>query len=185
MRIPTEPSKRERFESTVLVHLDAAYNLARWTLRDDSSAEDVVQDACLRAFRYFDGMHGPTPKAWFMAIVRNACMDWFSANRRHELDESFEDSEHAGAVSAWSADSAESPESLAIRADDRRLLRASLETLPIEFREVLILREMEELSYREISAVVGVPIGTVMSRLSRGRQQLAHLLRAGHERKAS
>jgi RNA polymerase sigma factor (sigma-70 family) len=179
-----EPSRRERFETTILVHLDAAHNLARWVLRDDAAAEDVVQDASVRAFRFFDGMQGPTPKAWFMAIVRRTCLDWIGRAKRRGVEESYDDAQHGAAV-LDTAGAAESPESLAIRAADIRQLHACLEALPREFREVLILREMEELSYREISAVVGVPIGTVMSRLARGRDQLARRMRAPGTRKRS
>lgn len=177
-----ELSRRERFETTILVHLDAAYNLARWVLRDAAAAEDVVQDACIRAFRHFDGMQGPTPKAWFMAIVRHACLDWIGRTKRRGVEESYDESEHGLAVLDVSG-TAQSPESLAIRADDIRQLHACVEALPREYREVLILREMEELSYREISAVVGVPIGTVMSRLARGRDQLTKRMRAPATRK--
>lgn len=179
-----EPSRRDRFEATVLVHLDAAYNLARWLLRDDIHARDAVQDASLRAFRHFDGMQGPTPKAWFMAIVRNACMDWLGVQKRRGVEESYDEAEH-GAQFADHVGQSESPESLAIHAADVRRLHACLDALPTDYREVLVLREMEELSYREISAVVGVPIGTVMSRLSRGREQLIRLMRAPAQRKSS
>lgn len=179
-----DPSRRERFETTILVHLDAAHNLARWVLRDDAAAEDVVQDASVRAFRFFDDMLGPTPKAWFMAIVRRACLDWLGRARRRGIEESYDDAKHGVAV-LDAAGAAESPESLAIRSADIRQLHACLEALPREFREVLILREMEELSYREISAVVGIPIGTVMSRLARGRDQLAQRMRAPGTRKKS
>jgi len=172
-----EPTRQERFETMVLVHVDAAYNLARWLLRDDSSAEDVVQDASLRAFRFFDSMQGASPKAWFIAIVRNACLDWIGARKRRGLEESFDEGEHGGALPDG-AGQAESPETLAARAGDARHLHACIDALPFEFREVLILREMEEMSYQEISAVVGVPMGTVMSRLSRGRERLARLVRA-------
>lgn len=180
----SEPSRRERFEAIVLVHLDAAYNLARWLVRDEIAAEDVVQDASLRAFRFFDGMHGATPKAWYMAIVRNACLDWIGMQKRRGVEESYDESVHETAV-LDAAGRSESPESLALHAADVRRLHACLDALPTEYREVLILREMEELSYREISSVVGVPIGTVMSRLSRGRDQLARLMRAPEERKSS
>jgi RNA polymerase sigma factor (sigma-70 family) len=179
----TEPSRRERFEAAVLPHLDAAYNLARWLLRDDSGAQDAVQDASLRAFRFFDAMQGPTPKAWFMAIVRNACMDRLGQARRRGLEESFDEAEHGAALHAAGANP--TPEALAMQADDLRVLHAGLDVLPHEFREVLILREMEELSYREISAVVGVPIGTVMSRLSRGRERLAQWMHAPARRRSS
>ena len=93
-----EPTRQERFETMVLVHVDAAYNLARWLLRDDSGAEDVVQDASLRAFRFFDAMQGASPKAWFIAIVRNACLDWIGVRKRRGLEESFDEGEHGGAL---------------------------------------------------------------------------------------
>jgi RNA polymerase sigma factor (sigma-70 family) len=180
----SEPSRCERFEASVLVHLDAAYNLARWLLRDEHAAEDVVQNASLRALRFFDGMQGPTPKAWYMAIVRNACLDWIGTQKRRGVEESYDEAQH-DAAALDPAGRAETPESIALRAADVRQLHACLEALPRDHREVLILREMEELSYREISTVVGVPIGTVMSRLSRGRDQLARLMRAPNARKSS
>ena len=100
MRSPRrEPTRQDRFEATVLVHLDAAYNLARWLLRDDSGAEDVVQDASLRAFRFFETMQGPSPKAWFIAIVRNACLDWIGARKRRGVEEAFDEAEHGSAMS--------------------------------------------------------------------------------------
>ncbi|MBC7778967.1 MAG: sigma-70 family RNA polymerase sigma factor [Proteobacteria bacterium] len=182
-RNPNEPNQRERFEASVLVHLDAAYNLARWLLRDADAADDVVQDASLRAFRFFDAMQGPTPRAWFMAIVRNACLDWIGMKKRRGVEECYDEAVHGGSV-LDAADDA-SPESIVVRASAARELHACISRLPREYREVLILREMEELSYREISAVVEVPIGTVMSRLSRGRNQLARLMRAPEQRRSS
>lgn len=179
-----EASRRERFEAAVLVHLDAAYNLARWLMRDAAAADDVVQEASLRAFRFFDGLQGPSPKAWFMAIVRNACMDALTLRQRERQHESFDETEH-DAVLLDAAGRPDTPEALALLAADVRLLHACLAALPGEFREVLILREMEELSYREISAVVGVPIGTVMSRLSRGRERLWQGMLASQTRKSS
>ncbi len=179
-----EPNRQERFAATVLVHLDAAYNLARWLLRDEHAAQDIVQDASLRALRFFDAQQGPTPKAWFMAIVRNACMDWLAQRGRRGQEESFDNDLHAPAQLDRHGQ-VESPESLAIAAADARQLHACLDALPAEFREALILREMQELSYREISAVVGVPIGTVMSRLSRARDQLSRLMCDGKLRKSS
>jgi RNA polymerase sigma factor (sigma-70 family) len=179
-----EPSRRERFERQVLVHLDAAYNLARWLLRDTVDAEDAVQEASLRAFRFFEDQAGPSPKAWFMAIVRNACMDAISATRRERAGEPFDEEIHGGALSEHLPQH-ETPEMLLARASDARLLHACLAELPLEFREALILREMEELSYREISVIVGVPIGTVMSRLARGREQLARRVQAATRRKSS
>ena len=142
-----EPSRRERFETKVLVHLAAAYHLARWLLRDAQQAEDVVQEASLRAFRFFEAQQGPSPKAWFMAIVRNACMDALAVARRDGALESFDEASHGRALLEAAA-TQHTPESLATRASDARWLHACLATLPLEFREVLILREMEELSYR-------------------------------------
>lgn len=179
-----DPSRRERFEATVLVHLDAACNLARWLLRDATAADDVVQEASLKALRSFDALQGPSARAWFMAIVRNACMDMLADVRRSGRHESFDESSD-DAVLLDHTGHAATPESLAVRAADARWLHTCLAGLTHEFREVLILREMEELSYREISAVVGVPIGTVMSRLSRGREQLARRVLAGPARKSS
>ncbi len=159
-----EPSSRARFEQTVLVHLGAAYNLARWLTRDDRDAEDVVQEACLRAFRFFDGYRGGNSRAWLLTIVRHTCYTWLRANRAHELvafDEALDDGD-AGA----------NPEQLVLQSVDQQALRKALEELPVEFREVMILRELEELSYKEIAAITGVPLGTVMSRLARARKRL-------------
>lgn len=179
-----DPTRRERFEAQVLVHLDAAYNLARWLLRDPHVADDVVQEASLRAYRFFDGLQGPSPKAWFMAIVRNVCMDALAEARRGGPHESFDEAIH-GAKWLDAIGPPDTPETLAMRAADNRLLHACLAALPHEFREVLVLREMEDLSYRDISTVVGVPIGTVMSRLSRGREQLARRVLAVQKRRSS
>lgn len=167
-----------RFEAVVLTHLSAAYNLARWLTRDAAGADDAVQEACLRAFRFFDSLQGPSPKAWFMAIVRNACLDWLKDQRAHVADESYDEQLHGVAA-------AESAEGAAARDSDAQWVRAAMAALPREYREVLVLRELEELSYREISAIVDVPIGTVMSRLSRGRDLLQQRLRADRARKRS
>lgn len=179
-----EPSRRQRFEAMVLVHLDAGFNFARWMLRDDAAAQDAVQEASLRAYRFFDGMQGGAPKAWFMAIVRNACLDALARQRRLGAEESFDEDLHGDALAA-SASAPDTPEALAMRAEDLRHLHAGLAALSREHREVLVLREMEAMSYLEISAVVGVPIGTVMSRLARGRDQLAGHVRAAQQRKSS
>lgn len=172
-----DTSKLARFEATVLTHLDAAYNLARWLTRDAAGAEDAVQDACLRAFRFFDSLQGPSPKAWFMAIVRNACLDWLKDQRVRGAEEPYDEALHAGA--------SESLESSVARDGEARRVREAIATLPREYREVLVLRELEELSYKEISAIVDVPIGTVMSRLSRGRDLLQQRLAGALERKQS
>jgi RNA polymerase sigma factor (sigma-70 family) len=167
-----------RFEAVVLVHLDAAYNLARWLTRDAAGADDAVQDACLRAYRFFDSMQGPSPKAWFMAIVRNTCLDWLKDQRQRGVEESYDEVVHTANV-------VESAESTVTRASDARWVRDGIAALPREYREVLILRELEELSYKEISVIVDVPIGTVMSRLSRGRDLLQQRLLQSRERKRS
>ena len=169
-----------RFERTVLVHLDAAYNLARWITRDAHGADDAVQDACLRAFRFFDVQQGPSVKAWFMAIVRNACLDWLEGERRWAAHEPYDDEVHAAALSA-----AESPEAALARTSEARWVRECIATLPREYREVIVLRELEELSYKEIGVIVEVPIGTVMSRLARGRALLAERLTESRRRTQS
>ena len=163
----------KRFERTVLVHLGAGYNLARWITRDAAGAEDAVQDACLRAFRFFDTHQGPSTRAWFMAIVRNAALDWLQARRLDE--EPYDEELHAGASAG------DSPESALVRAGEAAWVRRCIAALPREYREVIVLRELEELSYKEIGEIVDVPIGTVMSRLSRGRALLQQ--RLGEERR--
>jgi len=177
--------KLSRFESVVLVHLDAAYNLARWLTRDASGADDAVQDACLRAYRFFDSQQGPSPKAWFMAVVRNACLDWLKDQRVRGADESYDEHLHAANNLPQFSSALELPEAAAARTAEARWLHEGLAALPREHREVLILRELEELSYKEISEIVGVPMGTVMSRLSRGRDLLQQRLRQSRERKRS
>jgi RNA polymerase sigma factor (sigma-70 family) len=160
-----------RFERTVLPHLDAAYNLSRWLTASEADADDVTQEACLRALRFFATHHGPNTRAWLLAIVRNTCRTWLEKNRSRELLGSLPENDMLAAVS-----SELNPESLAIRRADRELVRQAIEELPLEYREVIVLREMEELSYKEIAEIVEVPLGTVMSRLSRARVRLAEYL---------
>jgi len=155
-----------RFEQTVLPHLDAAYNLARWLTRNDHDAEDVVQEAMLRAYRHFDGLRGEA-RPWLLAVVRNACFSWLRSNRPTEV-EPLED---------VADESLPGPEATVARSVDRRLLNEAIAELPVQFREVLVLRELEDLAYRDIARVVGIPIGTVMSRLARARRQLAESMR--------
>jgi RNA polymerase sigma-70 factor (ECF subfamily) len=162
----------ERFEQVVLPHLDAAYNLARWLTRSPADAEDVVQEACLRALRFFDGYRGGDSRAWLLKIVRNTCYSWVRKNRPTELSDEFDETVHSGEVVGTDAEA-----KLVSRANSEQV-RKALETLPAAFREVLVLREIEELSYKEISDVTGVPMGTVMSSLSRARQRLREELRA-------
>lgn len=180
-----DAAKLKRFETAVLAHLDAAHNLARWIVRDDAAAEDVVQEASLRAFRFFDRMHGDNPKAWFMTVVRNACLDWLKDHRRRGVEEAYDDEVHGAAAASATGAGLESPESALARATESRWLRDVLMALPREYREVLVLRELEELSYKEIGGIVGVPIGTVMSRLARGRDLLQRRLRDPRARRGS
>jgi RNA polymerase sigma-70 factor (ECF subfamily) len=165
------PERRARFEKTVLPHMDAAYNLARWLTRNDQDARDVVQDAALRAYRFFDGLRGEA-KPWFLTLVRNACMTWLKANRPAELTAMDPAAPELQRVEE------ETPETLALRAVDRRTLNEALAALPAQFREALILRELEELAYTDIARITAVPIGTVMSRLARARRLLAASLHA-------
>ena len=155
---------RERFEQLVLPHIDAAFNLARWLLRGRSDAEDLAQEALLRACRFFGGFNGGDARAWLLQIVRNTCYTWLEKNRPMELSMEFDEELHQQTNAT--------PETLAIIADDRKRLTLALETLPPRFREVLVLRELEGCSYKEIATITSIPIGTVMSSLSRARRQL-------------
>jgi len=156
-----------RFEETVLPHLDAGYNLARWLTRDAHNAEDVVQDACVRAMQYVGSLRGDEARAWFLTIVRHACYDWFKRNRHPEI------ADDDGTAIEMAVDSAAlSPEQMLMRGDQARVLADAVAALPMTYREVLILRELEELSYKEIARVADIPVGTVMSRLARARALL-------------
>jgi RNA polymerase sigma-70 factor (ECF subfamily) len=171
--VPETP-KRERFEQTVLPHLDAAYNLARWLTRNDQDAQDVTQEACLRAFRFFDGYQGGNMRAWFLTIVRNTCYTWLHQNRAPGgSDEVFDEEIHSTDESGGA-----SPEIQALAGADKETLRRALEELPDVFREVLVLRELEGMSYKEIADVSSVSLGTVMSRLARARTRLRQALGA-------
>jgi RNA polymerase sigma factor (sigma-70 family) len=160
--------ERVRFEQLVLPHLDAAFNLARWILRGRADAEDVAQEALLRALRFFRGFHGGDVRAWLLQIVRNSCYTWLEKNRPMELTTEFDEELHP--------QPSVNPESLAIAGDNRERLTRALESLPPRFREVLVLRELEGCSYKEIAAITSMPIGTVMSALARGRQRLQRIL---------
>jgi RNA polymerase sigma factor (sigma-70 family) len=171
-----EAARSLRFQQMALPHLDAAYNLARWLCGNGHDADDVVQEAFMRAFRFFDTFHGETARPWLLAIVRRT---WYTEWRRRsggvnatvEFDENLDDATFEG----WSSGTPD-PEALMIRDEDTRLVHEALEQLPVEYREVLILRELEELSYREIATIADLPVGTVMSRLARGRRKLATIL---------
>jgi RNA polymerase sigma-70 factor (ECF subfamily) len=172
-----DPEDRVRFEQLVLPHVDAAFNLARWLLRRRADAEDAAQEALLRACRYFPGFHGGDSRAWVLQIVRNTCYTWLEKNRPTglavEFNEEFHQQNHA------------TPERLAISGDDRERLTRALEALPPRFREVLILRELEGCSYKEIAAITSIPIGTVMSSLARARRQLCFFLRNPSHKEAN
>jgi RNA polymerase sigma-70 factor (ECF subfamily) len=159
-------TRRQRFEAQALPHLDAAYNLARWLARSPADAEDIVQEAMLRAYRAFDGFRGGDARPWLLAIVRNCWRSaGASAKRRNHTPLPDE-----GGVALRSEEP--DPEAQAVQASEGRKLDALIALLPNEFREVLVLREMEDMSYREIAEITRVPIGTVMSRLARGRAML-------------
>ncbi len=164
----------ERFEAEALPHLDAAYTLARYLLRDDAAAQDVVQEAFLRALKYFDRYRGGDARAWVLAIVRNTSHTWRrrQGERGAGAPVEFDERVHSESVEEHT------PEAALLRAADREMVRRALDQLPLELREVIVLREIQGLSYKEIAAVAGVPIGTVMSRLSRARARLEQLLGA-------
>ena len=157
-------NEAEQFERIVLPHLDAAYNLARWLAGNDHDAEDIAQEACVRAFRFIGGHRGGDARAWLLAIVRNTAFSWLKKNRPHAVV-SIDDDELAQIED-------QNIPANPFCAADKNNLRAALEALPLEFREAIVLRELEGLSYKEIAEVVEVPVGTVMSRLARARRQL-------------
>jgi RNA polymerase sigma-70 factor (ECF subfamily) len=174
-----ESARTERFASLALPHLDAAYNLARWLTRNDSDAQDVVQDAYLRAFRAFDGLRGDVIRPWLLAIVRNTSLSWLARHRHGEREVAYDEELH-GEPDAFADPRAHplDPQTLAMRAQDRHRLDAAIDRLPVVFREVIVLRELQECSYGEIVQILGIPPGTVMSRLSRARARLVQLLAA-------
>ena len=162
--------KLASFEDAVLPHLDAAHNLARWLTRNAADADDIVQEAYLRAFRFFGGFHGTDGRAWLLAIVRNTCYTWMQHNRAAELNSPLDDEAHE--IESTDLD----PEALLDQKLASYRVHEALEELPIEFREILVLRELEELSYKEIAEITNLPQGTVMSRLARGRKRLQQAL---------
>jgi RNA polymerase sigma-70 factor (ECF subfamily) len=166
-----ERRRRSRFESVVLPHLDAGYSLARWLTRNDSDAADVVQEACLRAFRYFDSYREGDAKSWLLKIVRRTCYDWIERNRPVDLVPLETETDPGGTGHAGLPAGIDTDALLQSRSDLRRLDRL-IEELPPPLRETIVLRELQELDYRQIAEVTGVPIGTVMSRLHRARSAL-------------
>jgi RNA polymerase sigma factor (sigma-70 family) len=162
----------QNFEEAALPHLGAAYNLARWLTRNDTDAEDVVQEAYLRAFRFFGSFHGGDGRPWLLAIVRNTCYTWMQHNRSPELTIPLDDDLHE----IESKDL--NPEALLLQSADTQMVRQALEGLPAEFREAIVLRELERLSYKQIAAVAEISVGTVMSRLARARKRLQQILKS-------
>ena len=160
-----DTDERTRFEQALMPHLGAAYNLARWLTRDEHDAQDVVQEAYLRALKFFGGFHGHDGRAWLLTIVRNACHTWLQ-QKRARGSAAFDEEIHG-------VDSkAVSPENALLRQESQQTVRQAVEALPVEHREVVVLRELEGLSYKEIAAIAGIPLGTVMSRLARARERL-------------
>ena len=158
-------NKTARFEEAVMPHLDAAYNLARWLTRNTTDAEDVVQEAFLRAFKFFNGFHGTNGRAWTLQIVRNTYYSWLQKNKKGEEVTEFDEEIHGRAASC-------SPETILMERVDRQQLKQMLGELPVEFREIIVLRELEGMSYKEIANIADLPLGTVMSRLARARERL-------------
>ena len=166
-----DESKAPDFDRTFLPHMDAAYNLARWLVRDDHDAQDVVQEAYLRAFRFAPGFRGGDPRAWILAIVRNTAFSWLRRNRGADPPTEFDEQVHGGSTEEHSM------EADAVRKADAATIREALEQLPDDFREIIVMRDIEDLSYKEIASTIDVPIGTVMSRLARARGKLARSLK--------
>lgn len=165
-----QSSQLRDFERRIMPHLDAAYSLARFLMRNDQDAEDVVQEACLRAFRFYEGFRGENSRAWFLKIVRNTSFTALQRARSDEADIVFDEelhSDEAGQIDVGGQ---------LDRELDRKIVRAAIEELPAEFREVITLRELEDCSYKEIADIANIPVGTVMSRLARARRQLYLIL---------
>lgn len=170
-------NKLARFEQCVLPHLDAAYNLARWLSGNSHDAQDLAQEAYLRALKYFDSFHGVDARSWLLTIVRNTSYTWLRQNRKGDVHITFEDDYFDNAAEDHSNHlSTPNPETQLMQQADDALLKLTIEQLPVEFREVIVLRELEELSYKQIAAITGIPVGTVMSRLARARKRLQQVL---------
>ena len=168
-----DDARKRRFEQVALPHLDAAFDLARWLTRNDQDAEDVVQEAFMRALRFIDSYQGGSGRAWTLAIVRNTCFSWLEKNRPQWLQSGVDiDSLPLPDESPLGEDPARS----ALRNADRDMLVRALEALPAVFREAIVLRELEDFAYKDMAQMLGVPIGTVMSRLARARRMLREVL---------
>jgi RNA polymerase sigma-70 factor (ECF subfamily) len=173
-REESRPQKEDlsSFEAVMLPHLDAAHNLAKWLLRNEQDAQDVVQEAFLRAFKSFSGFHGSNGRAWLLTIVRNSSYTLLKNNRVADLATPFDEEIHA------SDDKSVSAATILERSEDAELIREAMDELPAEFREILTLRHQEDLSYKEIADIAQIPPGTVMSRLARARVKLKERLAA-------
>ena len=166
------PDKFSRFERAILPHLDAAYNLARWLMRNEDEAADAVQDACLRALRFIGGFRGGDGRVWLLAIVRNTCYSHLKRGASHAHETEFDEEIHSLEIEGTN------PEVLLERSRDSETLRHALEDLTEEFREIVVMRALEGMAYKDIAEVARVPIGTVMSRLARARKRLQQALAA-------
>jgi RNA polymerase sigma-70 factor (ECF subfamily) len=181
----SERDRIRRFEQIAVPHLNAAYNLARWLTRNEHDAEDVVQESLLRALKYMDGFRGGDGRAWLLTIVRHTCYTWLEVNRPREIIGSLDQTPAEKDEEYVACDLPENdPETWLLRNADVQILDTAIAELPHEFREVLVLRELEDLSYKEIARIVGIPLGTVMSRLSRARKLLQRAL-VGQQRRES
>jgi RNA polymerase sigma-70 factor (ECF subfamily) len=167
-----QPAELASFEAVMLPHLDAAHNLARWLLRNEQDAQDVVQEAYLRAFKSFAGFHGSNGRAWLLTIVRNTSYTLLKKNRAVDLTTTFDEEIHASGYESVS------PATILEHSEDAELIREAMDELPAEFREILALRHQEGLSYKEIADIAQIPPGTVMSRLARARAKLKECLAA-------
>ena len=172
-------TKAKRFDDVCIPHLNAAYNLALWLARDERNAEDIVQEACLRAYRFIDGCNGSSGRAWLLTIVRNTFYTWLEKNRGGKDGIEFDQEELA--AYGYDIEALENHDGYAVdqaleQEESRAWVNRALECLPAKHREIIVLRELEELSYKEIASVTGVPVGTVMSRLARAREMLRRQL---------
>lgn len=169
----TESSQVRRFKAVVVPHLNAAYRLARWLVHDDHQAQDLVQEAYLSAFTAFAGFHGEDGKAWILTIVRHACYRWLRRTKRLPAAEEFDETLHGlDEAGLWVDPPDNDPEAWLLKDESRQRVHRALEKLPPEFREIIVLRELEGYAYREIADIVAIPLGTVMSRLARARALL-------------
>ena len=162
-----EQDKQALFDSIIMPHVDAAYNLAHWLTHNAHDAEDVVQDALLRAFKFLEGFRGTNSRAWLLTIVRNACYSWLEKNRKGASDTEFDEQLHGPELLDMDVDAN------SLSKADEQMVRDAIDELPLEYREALVLRELEGMSYKEISEISKIPIGTVMSRIARARKALA------------